>query len=105
MRQIYPAMLTVSGLPVPAGRSVDPPPFLTTQVDFVPVRKQHLEKYVQKRAVRKDGLQYILDTRSGDELLFDLSVDPQMLSPLPSAHEAWSDMRALIEEPVFWEEY
>ncbi|MDA0666511.1 MAG: sulfatase [Planctomycetota bacterium] len=105
MRQIYPAMLTVAGLPVPEDRSVEAPPFLIAQVDFVPVRKEHIEKYVQKRALRKNGMQYILDTRSGEELLFDLNADPTMQSPLPAAHEAWAGMRALLDEPVFWEEY
>jgi hypothetical protein len=105
MRQIYPAMLTVAGLPVPEGRSVEAPAFLITQVDFVPVRKEHMEKYVQKRALRKDGMHYILDTRSGEELLFDLTADPTMQSPLSADHEAWSGMRALLDEPVFWEEY
>lgn len=105
MRQIYPALLTVAGLPLPQGRSLEAPDFLTTQVDFVPVRKEHIEKYVQKRSLRKDGLQYTLDTRSGEELLFDLTSDPQMMTPLPSNHAGWKSMRALLDEPVFWEEY
>jgi len=105
MRQIYASMLTVAGLPLPEGRSTDAPAFLTSQVDFVPVRKDHLEKYVQKRAIRKNGLHYILDTRNGEELLFDIKADPRMMSPLPPDHSGWQSMRLALEEPVFWEEY
>lgn len=103
MRQIYPALLGVARLPVPPGRGVEPPPFLTTQVDFVPVRKDHLEKYVHQRAVRKDGLYYILDTRSGEETLFDLHADAATDHPLPSTHDGWERMRALLEEHLWWE--
>lgn len=103
MRQIYPALMQVAGIALPEGRSLEAPEHLSTQVDFVPVRKEHLEKYVQKRAVRRDGLHFVLDMRSGEEQMFDLRVDPRMESPLSKGHAAWADMRLLLEQTSWWE--
>ncbi len=104
MKQIYPAILNVAALPIPEGRSLAAPEFLSMQVDFVPVRKDHLEKYVQKRAVRSHGIHYVLDTRTGEEWLYDLTQDPKMLHPLSSQHPGWSQMRALLGKAQWWEE-
>lgn len=103
MRQLYPAMLEVAGLPLPEGRSLEAPQVLTTQVDFVPVRKEHVEKYVQKRGLRKDGLYYIRDTRNDTELLFDLESDPMTDHPLPAEHSGWEKMRAAYAQVTWWE--
>lgn len=103
MRQLYPAMLEVAGLQPPAGRGVEAPTSVTTQVDFVPVRKDHVEKYVQKRGLRKDGLYYILDLRSGEELLFDLAADPLTDHPLPAEHAGWEGMRKAYTAAQWWE--
>ena len=103
MRQLYPAMLHVAGLELPAGRTLEAPSILKTQVDFVPVRKEHVEKYVQKRGVRKDGLYYVRDMRSGTELLFDLTKDPGTNHPLPEEHAGWEPMRKAFEQVTWWE--
>lgn len=103
MRQLYPAMLHVAGLPLPAGRSLDAIEVLQTQVDFVPVRKDHVEKYVQKRGIRKDGLYYVYNMRTEEELLFDLGADPQTDHPLPATHSGWEGMRAAFDAATWWE--
>jgi arylsulfatase len=102
MTQIYPALLNVSGIEVPPSRSLFAPDVLKSQVDFAPVRVEHVEKYVQKVAIRKGDLHMIADQRQGTVAMFDLSADPQMQNLLPSSHPQFSSMVDLLQAQKWW---
>ena len=102
MSQLYTSMLGVASLDLPEGRSAAAPPFLAVEVDYQPVRKEHLEKYVQKRLVRSAEYTLIKDRRSGEELLFQHSTDPDCLSPLADDHPQRESLRTLMNERTWW---
>ena len=103
MEQLYPAMLHVAGIDLPAGRTLDPPDYVSSEVDFQPVRKEHLEKYVQKRLLRIGDFTLIKDRRSGEELLFDHAKDPYLWQPLGEDHPKWGPLRQQLEQHNWWE--
>lgn len=103
MTQIYPALLGVAGIDLPAGRSASAPAYVAVEVDFEPVRKEHVEKYVQKRLVRSGDFTLIKDRRSGEELLFDHHSDPRMLVPLAGQHPQRKALQALLNKHDWWE--
>jgi len=76
---------------------------LHTEVDFEPVRKEHVEKFVRQRAVRAHGLQLTWDMRGEQMWLHDLRQDPRMMQALPADHPGWSQMRPLLDQVQFWE--
>lgn len=103
MTQLMPALLSVAGIPLPSQCQLEAPAVLLTEVDFEPVRKEHVEKFVQQRAIRANGMQLTWDLRGQEQWLHDLVADPQMNSPLPADHPAWATMRPLLEKQRFWE--
>lgn len=103
LEQLYPAMLNVAGLDLPPGRTLKAPEYVTSEVDFQPVRKEHLEKYVQKRLLRRGDFTLIKDRRSGEEVLFDHVRDPLMWQPLGADHPQWGIMRTQLEQHDWWE--
>jgi arylsulfatase A-like enzyme len=103
MKQLMPALLGVAGQEAPAGVSVAAPAVLVSQVDFEPVRKEHLEKYVQKTAIRAEGYQLTHDRIQDQRTLHDLRADPGTTTPLPADHPAWERMRELEAAQSFWE--
>ena len=104
MKQLMPALLGVAGQEPPAGVTVDAPAVLVSQVDFEPVRKEHLEKYVQKTAIRAEGYQLTHDRIGDQRTLHDLRADPGTNAPLPPDHPAWERMRELEAAQSFWED-
>lgn len=104
MTQIYPALLMACNIDVPAGRSSNGPDVLQSQVDFAPIRRGHTEKYVQKIAIRRKNLHMIADQRAGEVRMFDISVDPQMLSPLPTDHPQFLEMVDLLQAQTWWQQ-
>jgi len=103
LSQLYGAMMGVADIPLPKGRSVSPPDYVTSEVDFQPVRKEHLEKYVQKRLVRRGSFSLIKDLRDGSELLFNHVDDPRMSSPLSAEHPQHGELLELMREHPWWE--
>ncbi|MCP4094088.1 MAG: sulfatase [Planctomycetes bacterium] len=103
MTQLYPALMGVAGIELPAGRSASAPAYVAVEVDFEPVRKEHVEKYVQKRLVRDGSFTLIRDLRSGSEQLFDHAADPQMLAPLSDQHPKLQKLQALLDTHDWWE--
>lgn len=103
MTQLYPAFLGVAAIELPPGRSSEAPPYLAVEVDFEPVRKEHVEKFVQKRLVRSGAFTLIMDRRSGQELLFNHELDPLMLAPLDEQHPQRKQMRGLLDTHDWWE--
>lgn len=103
MTQIYPALLGVCSIDVPPNRSVVAPEILQSQVDFVPVRREHTEKYVQKIAVRKANLHMVADQRTGNVLMFDINSDPQMQLPLGDEHPQFVEMLEHLQTRTWWQ--
>jgi arylsulfatase A-like enzyme len=103
LQQLYPAMLHVAGIDLPAGRTLTPPQYVTSEVDFQPVRKEHLEKYVQKRLLRWGDYTLIKDRRSGEEILFDHVADPYLRQPLAQDHPQWQRLQQQLEQHDWWE--
>lgn len=103
LEQLYPAMLHVAGIDLPTGRTLAPPEYVSSEVDFQPVRKEHLEKYVQKRLVRWGDFTMIKDRRSGEEMLFDHRKDPYLWQPLEKDHAQWGVLRQRLKQHDWWE--
>jgi len=103
MTQLMPALLAVSGVPMPPQCRLEAPEVLQAEVDFEPVRKEHVEKFVRQRAVRAHGLQLTWDLRGEQMWLHDLTQDPQMRQALPADHPGWAKMRPLLDQVQFWE--
>lgn len=102
MTQIFPALLNVSGIPIPDDRSLYPPDVLKAQVDFAPVRLEHEEKFVQKIAVRHNNFQMIVNQRTGQISLYDLNLDPTMFSPLDEEHPQYDSMLQALQAQRWW---
>jgi arylsulfatase A-like enzyme len=102
MTQIYPALLNVCGIEFDQSRSLQAPDVLQSQVDFVPVRREHTEKYVQKIAIRRGTLHMIADQRLGEVRMFDIQADPQMQQPLDTLHPQFAEMEELLQAKVWW---
>jgi arylsulfatase A-like enzyme len=104
MTQIYPALLNVCGIDFDSSRSLQAPDVLQSQVDFAPVRREHIEKYVQKIAIRRGSLHMIEDQRAGGVRMFDINADPQMQSPLESTHPEFEGMLELLKSRAWWQQ-
>ncbi|MDC3283218.1 sulfatase [Planctomycetota bacterium] len=104
MTQIYPALLNVCGIDFDSSRSLQAPDVLQTQVDFAPVRREHIEKYVQKIAIRRGALHMIADQRAGEVRMFDINADPQMQSPLEPTHPEFEGMLELLQSRTWWQQ-
>jgi arylsulfatase A-like enzyme len=104
MTQIYPALLKVCDIDIPESRNLNAPDVLQTQVDFAPVRKEHIEKYVQKIAIRRGDLHMIADQRAGEVRMFDVSSDPQMLAPLDTDHPEFESMLDILQSRTWWQQ-
>jgi len=103
LAQVYAALLGVAEIELPSGRYSEAPRYGTAEVDFRPVRKEQLEKYVQKRLVRLGDFTLIKDQRSGMEELYDYSNDPLFLKPLPANHDQRPVLRSLLALHPWWE--
>jgi arylsulfatase A-like enzyme len=103
LSQIYAALLGVAGIELPSGRHAEAPPYATAEVDFRPVRKEQLEKYVQKRLLRLGDFTLIQDQRSGAEELYNHRHDPGFWEPLLADHVQWSVLRSLLAAHPWWE--
>lgn len=103
MAQLYPAMLHALGQPLPPGRTLEAPKYLTTQVDFEPIRREHVEKYVQKRAVRIGPLMLIEDQLRGEIQFFDRDEDYLMVHPLPAEDPRAKELHQRMSSHRWWE--
>ncbi|HIA37977.1 MAG TPA: hypothetical protein EYN86_00415 [Planctomycetes bacterium] len=90
------------GIEFDQSRSLQAPDVLQSQVDFVPVRREHTEKYVQKIAIRRGTLHMIADQRLGEVRMFDIQADPQMQQPLDTLHPQFAEMEELLQAKVWW---
>ncbi|MCX8266816.1 MAG: hypothetical protein OTI37_04310, partial [Planctomycetota bacterium] len=104
MTQIYPALLNVCGIDFDSSRSLRAPDVLQSQVDFAPVRREHIEKYVQKIAIRRGSLHMIADQRAGEVRMFDINADPQMQSQLDDTHPEFEGMLELLQSRTWWQQ-
>jgi len=77
---------------------------LQSQVDFVPVRREHTEKYVQKIAIRRGSLHMIADQSAGEVRMFDISTDPQMQAQLDTMHPEFAGMLELLQSRTWWQQ-
>lgn len=101
-QQLYAAILRGAGLAVPAGRD-GVPAYQAAEVDFVPVRRDHAEKYVRKRAVVSGQFKLIHDLETEAWQLYDRAADPLEFAPLPAAHPQRERLEALLRAHPWWE--
>ncbi len=82
------------------------PIVIQTEVDFIPVRAEHVEKRVHKRGLVANEARYIFDLESGQESLFFLNDDPaEQLNQVsnPKFEEMLNDFRWHLENSKWWE--
>lgn len=107
-QQLYASLLGVAGIPLPPPPPGAPPrgaapPYQAAEVDFVPVRAEHREKFVHKRAVVRGPFKLIEDQIGRKFALYDRSVDPYEQNPLPDAHPQRAELEALLRAHRWWE--
>lgn len=88
----------------PAGRAA---PKIAVEVDFVPNRSGHSEKFTRKRAVLDGRYKLIWDLKDDRYSLFDLQADPNERDDLIDASEHAARRRALADwmaQHPWWEE-
>ncbi len=100
--QLYAAMLRLGGIPVPAGRDALPDG-IAMEVDFVPVRRDHLEKFVRKRGVQVGALKLVEDLNAGAAALYDRAADPGEWNPLPADDPRAEPLRRRLAEHRWWQ--
>ncbi|KAA3608304.1 MAG: hypothetical protein DWQ01_14745 [Planctomycetota bacterium] len=86
-----------------AGLPKEPVPM---EVDFIPILREHREKYVRKRAVLKSPYKYVLDLMSGEEQLFFLPEDPgerNNLAQDPNHAATLEQLRTWVENHSWWQ--
>lgn len=101
-QQLYAAILRGAGLQVPEGREALPP-YQPAEVDFVPVKREHLEKYARKRAVVSGPYKLIFDFEDGSLTMYDRAADPFERSPLPAGHPERERLTALLAAHTWWD--
>jgi arylsulfatase A-like enzyme len=101
-QQIYAAILRGAGLPVPAGRD-GVPAYQAAEVDFVPVKREHAEKFAHKRAVVAGPYKLIHDLQDGSWRLHDRAADPGEFAPLPEDHPERARLQSLLAGHPWWE--
>lgn len=101
-QQLYAAILRGAGLPVPAGRDAVPE-YQAAEVDFVPVRREHAEKFAHKRAVVAGGYKLIHDLQDGSFSLYDRAADPLEFAPLPADHPERARLGRLLAAHPWWD--
>lgn len=116
---LYATLLDLCGLPVPSGRV---PSFAAVlkgdtdgvahrvvpiEVDFVPARTEHSEKFTRKRAAYDGAYKLVRDLQTGRESLYYLKEDPQELRNVlgQTTHkEAQQRLQQWMDEHSWWQE-
>jgi arylsulfatase len=107
-QQLYGSILGLAGILAPPGPPGSDgrglrPDYLAMEVDFVPIRDEHAEKFVHKRALVRGSFKLIQDLNAGTLQAFDRSRDPAELSDLPADHPERAALEALLQRHPWWE--
>jgi arylsulfatase A-like enzyme len=106
---IFPFLLGAIGLDEPARPESA---FVQSEVDFVPIRQEHQDKYVRLRRLAGERFSLTVDLLNHRELLFDLQNDAREQVNLLAddeqalaveAQAALADLRAAMQTTLWWE--
>ncbi len=115
---LYATLLELCGLPVPPGRGASfadllrgaapgPPEPVPLEVDYVPIRTSHRDKFVRKRGVLAPPWKLVLDLDAGTMRLWNLEEDPEELRDRagdPEVAPVRHRLRAWVDAWNWWEE-